>query len=549
MDAQKIIKILPLGGIDEIGKNMTVIEYKNEIIIIDCGLGFPTNDLLGVNVLIPDFSYIIKNKHKIRGLVITHAHEDHIGALPYLLDYINPIIYCTEFTAGVIDTKLSEEQLSKSHKRIIRAGQIERLGNFNVEFIHTNHSIAGSVAVAIRTEIGTIIHTGDFKIEENSSLVRPIDMKRFKELGDAGVLVLMSDSTNATKEENTLNDNIVGHSLEKFVHASTQRIIIATFASNIYRMQQILDVAEKNNRKVAVSGRSMVNMLNVAKNLGYIKYRDTTLIDINDINKVPDNELLIITTGSQGEEMSALYRIANNIHKQIKITKNDKILLSSSPIPGNEKAILGMINLLMRRGAEVIYEKESEIHTSGHACQKELKQMLLACKPKFFIPVHGEFMHLKKHQEIAQNCGLKPENIQIPVNGYSILVTQKGTQLGTYIGCGAIYINDYGAGLIGQKEVETRKTIADHGCLVIDLLFNKGMAYKVLLKNIGFLAEGVLQEKEYQLKFMIDTFIQKCKDEGIKKPKDIEQIVKEGIENYLLNEGRYSPLVLVSVLQ
>ena len=542
------IKILPLGGVDEIGKNMTVIEYNNEILIIDCGVGFPSDDLFGVNVVIPDFSYIIRNKRKVRGLIITHAHEDHIGAIQHLLDYINPNIYCTEFTAGVIDTKLTEKQLKICKKTIIKGGQTVKLGQFTVEFIHTNHSIVGSVAVAIKTEIGTIIHTGDFKIDETSTTTKPIDMERFKALGDSGVLLLMSDSTNATKEENLLNDSIVGESLDRFISNSSKRIIIATFASNIYRMQQIISIAEKNKRKVAISGRSLTTMISVAKNLGYIKYQDDTLVELDDIKTIPDNELLIITTGSQGEEMSALYRIANGIHKQIEVTSNDKILLSSSPIPGNEKPITEMINLLLKRGAEVIYEKDSEIHTSGHACKKELEKMIMACRPKFFVPVHGEFIQLKRHQEIAESCGVEYANIQIPVNGYEIIVTQESIRLGNYIGCGVIYKNNMGAGMIGYEEILQRKTIAENGCIVITILTDKSEIKKVTLKNIGFLNEKIFKEKEYQLKFMIDTYLKKCKDEKIYNPSEIEQIISDGVLAYIMNETNCSPLVTTTVI-
>lgn len=542
------IRILPLGGIDEIGKNMTVIEHNNEILVIDCGIGFPSDDLFGVNVLIPDFSYIIKNKTKVRGLIITHAHEDHIGAIQHFLEYINPNIYCTEFTAGVLDTKLTENQLAICKKTIVKDGQILKLGHFTVEFIHTNHSIAGSVAVAITTQVGTIIHTGDFKIDENSTVAKPINMARFKALGDSGVLLLMSDSTNATKEENLLNDTIVGESLSKFIDNSNKRIIVTTFASNIYRMQQIISIAEKNNRKVAISGRSLNTMISVAKNLGYIKFKDNTLIELDDIKNYPDNELLIVTTGSQGEEMSALYRIANGIHKQIEVTSNDKILMSSSTIPGNEKSITEMVNLLMKRGAEVIYDRESEIHTSGHACRKELEKMITTCRPKFFVPVHGEFIQLKKHQEIAEACGVPHENIQIPVNGYEIVVTKDSIKLGNYIGCGIIYKNNMGAGVIGYEEVKTRKIIAEDGCIAITLLADKAEIKKVIIKNIGFLNENVFKDKEYQLQFMIDMYLKKCKDENISDYSEIEKVVSDGVSAYILNETNCSPLVVTTII-
>lgn len=548
MELKDSIKILPLGGIDEIGKNMTVIEYKNEIIIIDCGIGFPSDDLFGVDVIIPDFSYIIKNKRKIRGLIITHAHEDHIGAIQHLLEYINPNIYCTEFTAGVIDTKLTENQLNICKKTIIKDGQTKQLGPFTVEFIHINHSIAGSIAIAIKTDLGTIVHTGDFKIDENVTLTKPTNMEKFKGLGDSGVLLLMSDSTNAIKEENMLNDNIVSDSLEKFIKGSSKRIIISTFASNIYRMQQIISIAERNGRKVAISGRSMITMVSVAKDLNCIKYQNDTLVDLDNVKEIPDNELLIITTGSQGEEMSALYRIANGTHKQIKVTSNDKILLSSSPIPGNEKSITEMINLLMKRGAEVIYEKDSEIHTSGHACKKELEQMILACRPKFFVPVHGGFIQLKRHQEIAESCGVKKKNIQIPVNGFEIIITQNSIKLGKYIGCGVIYKNGMGAGMIGYEEILKRKAIAKNGCISITLLSDKSQIRKVIIKNIGFLNNKIFKEKEFQLKFIIDSYLKKCKDEKINDFFEIEQIVSDGILAYIISETNCSPLITTTIV-
>ncbi len=410
------LKIIPLGGMGEIGKNITVFEYKNEIIIVDCGMTFPEDEMLGVDIVIPDATYLFKNRNKIKGLFITHGHEDHIGAIPYVLKKLNIPIYGTRLTLGLLANKLKEHKLDKVEMNVVKHGDTIEMGSFKVEFIKTGHSIPDASALAITTPVGIIIHTGDFKIDFTPISGDVIDLARFAELGSQGVLALMSDSTNVERPGYTMSEKSVGNSFNDIFAKSDSRIIVATFASNIHRIQQLINAAEFHDRKVILSGRSMLNTTTVSYDLGYLQIKDGTLIDINDMNKYDNNQLCLIMTGSQGEPMSALTRIANGEHRKISLYPDDLVVLSASPIPGNEKTVSKIVNKLIEKGIHVIYEALAEVHVSGHACQEELKLIQTLVKPKFFIPVHGEYRHLKLHAEIAEDLGTPKENIFIMEN-------------------------------------------------------------------------------------------------------------------------------------
>ena len=436
------LKIIPLGGLNEIGKNMTVIEYGGDIVVIDCGVAFPDDDMLGVDLVIPDTTYLKRNINKLRGYVITHGHEDHIGAIPYVLRECNAPIYATRLTCGIIETKLSEHRMPQKVKlNHVRAGDTIRLGCFRIEFIHTNHSIADSVALAITTPLGTILHTGDFKIDLTPVSGEMIDLVRIGELGKKGLLALMSDSTNVERPGYTPSEKIVGKSLEKFILESDQRIIIATFASNVSRLQQILDIAARAGRKVAVCGRSMEKISRVATELGYLKDTGKVMIDISEIRRYARSQLIIVSTGSQGETMSALYRMAYGSHKQVEVNAGDRILIAASAIPGNEKSINNMVNELYKQGAEVIYDRSAAIHVSGHACQEDLKLMLGLCKPKYFIPVHGEYRMLVQHAGLAREMGVNPKNILITEIGRPVEISENSARLGNPVPSGRLLVD------------------------------------------------------------------------------------------------------------
>ena len=408
------LRIIPLGGLNEIGKNMTVFEYGDDIFLVDCGLTFPDDELLGVDLVIPDMSYLVKNREKVKGVVLTHAHEDHIGALPYFLREIKVPIYCTALTAGMVSLKISEHKnLGKVKINVKKPGDHIKLGCFDIELIRVNHSISDAVGLAIKTPVGMVVMTGDFKIDTTPIRGEMIDLERFGRLGKEGVLLLMSDSTNAERTGYSMSERKVGASFDAYFKGCDRRIIVATFASNVDRIQQIINTAVKYKRKVAVSGRSMENILKVALELGYLDVPDKTLIELSQINRYPKEQLVVITTGSQGEPMSALYRMAFTGHRQIEVGKDDRIIISASPIPGNEKAISQMVNELFRRGADVVYNAIADVHVSGHACQEELKIILSLVKPKYFMPVHGECRHLLMHASLAQTCGIDSKNIII----------------------------------------------------------------------------------------------------------------------------------------
>ena len=493
------VKVSFLGGLNEVGKNMTVYEYEKSMLIVDCGLAFPESDQLGVDFVIPDFSYVERNAERIKGILITHGHEDHIGALCYLLKKINVPVYATLLTAGLIMGKLSEHKLEKTvDVKVINPGEEIALGDFNVEFIHVNHSIPGAVALAIKCDAGTIIQTGDFKIDTNPIDGEIINLSRFAELGNEGVLCLLSDSTNAEQPGYTQSESKVGETFESlFTKAGNRRIIIATFASNIHRVQQIIDIASKTGRKVALSGRSLENVTATASELGYVHIPEGTLIDIDEIKRYNDEQLVIITTGSQGEAMSALSRMASKSHRKVEIGYNDCVIISARPIPGNEKTVYKVINDLLRLGAQVVYEKMYDVHVSGHACQEELKIMLSLVKPKYFIPVHGEQKHLRYHAKLAESVGIPHNNIVIADNGCEISMNDVNISVSGTVTHGKVYVDGYGVGDVGTRVMKERQHLGTDGIIIIAATIDA--ASGELLTGPDIVSKGFVYVKEAEL--------------------------------------------------
>lgn len=468
MAKKEKLKIIPLGGLNEVGKNLTVLEYGNEILIIDCGMTFPDEEMLGIDLVIPDFSYIVKNKNKVKGIVLTHGHEDHIGAIPFLLKVVDAPIYGTNLTLGLVQNKLKEHGLLSTTKLVRKLpGDIFRISGFTVEFIRSNHSIADAVAIAVTTPVGTIVHTGDFKIDSTPIDGEMIDLTRLGQLGKKGVLALFSDSTNAERPGFTMSERSVGIKLDDVFKNTKQRIIVATFASNIHRVQQIITAAHKTNRKVALSGRSMINVLETAINLGYMKIPENILIDIDDVKKYRPSQVVIITTGSQGETMSALYRMAYSDHKKVEIVAGDLVVISANPIPGNEKLVSNVVNELMKKGAQVIHDRSAEMHVSGHACQEELKIMLALTKPKYFIPVHGEYSFLKTHADLATYMGIDKKNVFIMENGKVLELSKDNARISGTVQSGITLVDGLGVGDVGNIVLRDRKRLSEDGVIIV----------------------------------------------------------------------------------
>ena len=485
------LRVISLGGLNEIGKNMTVLEYGDDMIVIDAGMTFPDEDLLGVDLVIPDITYLQKNQHKLRGIFLTHAHEDHIGALPYVLRELNVPVYCTALTAGLVKLKLQEHKdLIKPKITVKKDGDKVKTGCFEVEFIHVNHSIADACAFAIKTPVGVVVATGDFKIDTTPIDGKMIDLPRFGELGQKGVLLLMMDSTNAERPGIAMSERKVGDSLDREFKGCDSRIIVASFASNVHRVQQIFDVAAKHGRKVAVSGRSMENILKVGTELGYLTLPPNTYVELKEINKYPRNKMTIITTGSQGEPMSALYRMAFSGHRQVEVGYGDKILIAATPIPGNEKPVYTMINELFRKGADVVYNRLADMHVSGHACQEELKMMLSLLKPKYFLPVHGEYRHLMVNAELGRTCGVAPENIFISDVGRVLEIGENGASWGANVPSGRVLVDGLGVGDVGSAVLRERKTLSESG--MITAVIAVDMKERRLLSDPEIISRGFI---------------------------------------------------------
>ena len=547
------LKIIPLGGLLEVGKNITVFEYENEIIIVDCGLAFPEDDMLGVDLVIPDISYLEKNKDKIKGLVITHGHEDHIGAIPYLLKQINVPIYATKLTAGLIKNKLEEHKLLESTKlKIVKQGEKINLGKMKVEFIRSCHSIPDSVALAIHTPVGIIVHTGDFKVDYTPIDGEKMDFGRLAELGNKGVLALLSDSTNSERKGFTMSERTVGTVLDKLFLNCTKRIVVATFASNVHRVQQIVNSAVKYGRKVAVCGRSMINVIKTAVELGYMNVPENTFIDIDMIKNYTDEQLVILTTGSQGEAMSALTRMASGEHRKVEITPNDLVIISANPIPGNEKYVSKVIDDLMQIGAEVVYSSLADVHVSGHACQEEQKLMLSLVRPKYFLPVHGEYRQLMAHAKTAVQVGIPPENIFIMNNGRVMELTENSAKMTGVVQSGKILVDGLGIGDVGNIVLRDRQHLSQDGLIVVVLTMDSATGEVVSGPDI--ISRGFVYVKESEnimdeVKRTVQRELYKCEEKGIKDWSSIKSNLKDGLRDYVFAKTKRNPMILPIIME
>ena len=547
------LNIIPLGGLGEIGKNITAYEYKNDIFLVDCGMAFPDEDTPGIDIVIPDFSYLLKNQDKIKGLVITHGHEDHIGAVPYLLKNMNVPIYATHLTIGLIEGKLREHKLLESAKlNIVEAGKTVKLGAFSVEFIHVNHSIPGAVALAIRCPAGLVVQTGDFKIDTTPIHDNVIDLARFGQLGNEGVLALLSDSTNAERPGFTSTERLVGESFSNFFQkAGDHRIIVATFSSNIHRIQQIIDEAVRCGRKVAISGRSMTNVVAVATELGYLSVPNGVIIELETIKNYTPDKLVIITTGSQGEPMSALYRMAFSDHRNVEIIPGDMIIISATPIPGNEKFVSRVVNELMKRGANVVYEKMYDVHVSGHACQEELKLLLSLVKPKFYFPVHGEQKHLIKNARLGEAMGIPKGNIITAMNGNVVEISQKGAKIVETVQAGRVLVDGLGVGDVGSVVLRDRKHLAEDGVIVVVMTLDE--ATGEILSGPEVISRGFVFVKESE-ELIIDATeaaadaLEQCYIKNINDMTAVKSRVRDAVSRCLYERTRRSPMILPIVM-
>ncbi len=547
------IKIIPLGGLNEIGKNTTAIEFKNEIILIDCGLKFPEDDMLGIDVVIPDMSYIFKNKERVKGIFLTHGHEDHIGALPYILKEMNVPVYGTKLTLGILESKLKEHGLLSTTKlRTVESRDMVKLENMSVEFIRTMHSIADASAIAVHTPMGVVFHSGDFKIDYTPIHGLPADLARFAELGRKGVICMMCESTNVERSGYTMSEKMVGETFQRLLSDCEERIIVATFASNVHRIIQIIDAARRNDRKVAVSGRSMENIVGVAIELGYIDVSDGILISIDEINKYPKNRIVIITTGSQGEPMSALTRMARGDHKKLSINKGDMVIISATPIPGNEKLVSKVINQLFKKGAEVIYEKLADIHVSGHACQEELKLMHALIKPKFFIPVHGEFRHLKQHAELAKGLGMNDEEVVICNNGDVIEISCDEINKTGTVNAGQIFVDGLGVGDVGNIVLRDRKHLSQDGILTVVVTMEKDSGKIIAGPDIitrGFVYVRESEDLILEAKKRVKSVLKQCEQQNVKEWAVLKNTMKENLREYLYEKTKRNPMILPIIVE
>ncbi len=547
------LKIISLGGLNEIGKNMTVFEYGNDIVVVDCGMGFPDDDMYGIDVVIPDVSYLIKNQQKIRGIFITHGHEDHIGALPYVLRSINAPIYATRMSAGLIKLKLEEHRLLDKTKLVTcEAGAVVKAGKFSVEFIHVNHSIADACGFAIKSPVGTVVHTGDFKIDTTPIQGGMMDLARLGELGKEGVLALLADSTNVERPGYTRSERSVGASFDALFRGCEERIIVTTFASNVDRIQQIIDVAARYGRKVAVTGRSMENIMKVSTELGYMNVPDGVLMDLNHIKSLPKHKVCIITTGSQGETMSALTRMAFNTHRQVDLMPGDRVIISASAIPGNENAIGNVVNELYRKGAEVLNERELALHVSGHACQEELKIVHALVKPKFFIPVHGEQRMLQIHAKLARQMGMEPNHILIADIGQVMELTPNSAKITGTVTAGQVFVDGYGVGDVGSVVLRDRRHLAQDGMIVVVLSMSGEDGALVSGPDIitrGFVyvkeSEGLLEElRQVALNAIQDVDARYATDWSA-----IKASIKNDLSNYLYKKTKRNPMILPVIME
>jgi ribonuclease J len=551
---KKKLKIIPLGGLGEIGKNMTVFEYGEDLLIVDCGLAFPEEEMLGIDLVIPDISYLQKNKDKVRGVVLTHGHEDHIGGIPYLLKEMKVPIYGSRLTLGLLKNKFEEHGLNgcSISLHIVEAGERIKLGKFEVEFIRSNHSIPDPMALAIHTPLGVVVHTSDFKVDYTPIRGEPIDLARFAELGKKGVLLLLADSTNAEREGYTMSERTVGGALDGIFSKARGRILVATFSSNVHRVQQVVDAAVKHERKVSICGRSMVNVVNVAIELGYLNVPEGIMIDIETIHKYPENRITIITTGSQGEPMSALSRMSSSEHKQVEIIPGDLVIISATPIPGNEKLVSKVINELFRKGAEVIYEYLADIHVSGHACQEELKLIHSLVKPQFFMPVHGEFKHLKQHAKIAHQLGMPMDRIFISEIGRVLELSSDSAKFNGTVPSGNVLVDGLGVGDVGNVVLRDRRLLSQDGIIIVVLTLDSVTGNLVSGPDIvsrGFVyvreSENLMEEARLVVRDAI------LEQEGRKKSdwNQKKNIIKDVLKDHVYRKTRRRPVILPIIME
>lgn len=547
----KKLKIIPLGGVGEIGKNMTVIEYGSDIIIVDCGMSFPDEEMPGIDVVIPDMTYIEKNAANVRGILITHGHEDHIGAVPYALQKLNVPVYATKLTIALIEQKLTEIKVDHADLNCVSPGDTIRLGCFSVEFIKASHSIAGACALAINTPIGTLIHTGDFKVDYTPIDGEPIDIARLAYYGSRGVLALMSDSTNVENEGHTPSERGIGKTFEHCFDKAKGRVIVATFASNIYRIQQIADVAISFGRVVCFQGRSMVKIAEIAKELGYLQLPDESVVEVGQLKKYRDDQICVITTGSQGEPMSGLFRMANSSHK-VNVGKGDMVIISASSIPGNEKSVGRVINQLYQHGAKVIYERMADVHVSGHACKEELKLMLTLTKPKFFIPVHGEARHLYQHKELAEELGIPEEDIFVTEIGDVVELTRNKGRIAGSVTAGSVMVDGSGVGDIGNVVLRDRKLLSEDGIFTVVITLNKQTG--ALLAQPEILSRGFVYEKNSEELLKETRELVKAKAAQFEKNhrsswSSIKNDIRNSIKNYLYERTKRRPMVMPIIIE
>ena len=546
------LQIIPLGGLGEIGKNLTVVRCGDEIIVIDCGLMFPDDEMLGIDLVIPDITYLLENIDLVKAIVLTHGHEDHIGALPYVLRNLNVPGYGTKLTLGILEGRLKENNVDSSSLVPVKPGDLIHIGCFKVGFVNVSHSIADAVALYIKTPLGTIVHTGDFKLDQTPVDGKVTDFHKFAELGDQGVLVMLADSTNAERPGHTLSEKTVGVAFDEAFRNIKDRIIIATFSSNVHRIQQVIDTAHKYNRKVAVLGRSMVNVSNISAELGYLNIPDGVLIDIDEINNYPPSNIVIITTGSQGEPMSALTRMSTSDHRKVGIVPGDTVIISATPIPGNEKLVSRTIDNLLKQGANVIYEKTSGIHVSGHASQEELKLIHNLVRPKFFIPVHGEYRHLRKHAMLAQDLGMPKENVFVAENGNIIEFTKEKGGIVGKVPSGIVLVDGLGVGDVGNIVLRDRRQLSQDGILIIVVTMDKEMGAVVAGPDIvsrGFVYVRESEELMEEAKEKVKMALEKCEDNNITEWAVIKSNVRDALGRYLYERTRRRPMILPIIME
>ena len=547
------LKVIPLGGMGEIGKNITAIEYNNDIIVIDCGLAFPDEEMYGVDLIIPDISYLINNRDKVRGLVLTHGHEDHIGAIPYILKQLQMPVYGTKLTIGLVKTKLEEHKLLNETKiESVEIGDILELGAFKIEFIRATHSIADSCSLAIYTPLGTILHTGDFKIDYTPIDGKLMDLQRISNIGRDGVLLLMADSTNVERTGHSLSESTIGQTLKKVFYSAKGRVIVATFASNIHRMQQVIDASMIYGRKIVFNGRSMENVSKVARELGYLHVPDTEIIDVDEIGSYPNDKITILTTGSQGEPMASLARIAFSNHRKISIEPNDTFIISASPIPGNDKLISKVINQLFKKGAYVIYEDLEDVHVSGHAYQEELKLIHTLVKPKYFLPVHGEFRHLKHHADLAEKIGTPKENIFILDTGEVLEITDDECKKEGRVKAGSIFVDGLGVGDVGNIVLRDRRHLAQDGMLTIVVVIERESLS--ILSGPDIITRGFVYVKESEslikeVKDIASEELDKCLEKGIIEWYLLKSAVKKAVENFIYEKTKRRPTIIPIIME